>query len=301
MKKNWFLLAERWRRRFVIGVPTIWFVVFLVIPFLYVLKISFAQSILAQPPFTSLTHVENGTLNIALHFGNYLQLIGDSGLWYALFSSLRLAFIATLLCIVIGYPLAYALTLCKPKVRNILFLMLVLPYWTSFLLRAYAWINILQTNGLVNNFLIHIGLIHTPIRMIYTNFSVGLGLVYGYLPYFILPVYASLLKFDATLIEAASDLGAKPWVSFFRITIPLSLPGILAGSLLVFIPAVGEVVIPQVLGGLNTLLVGNIIWQQFFSANNWCVASALSVIMLIILVLPIVWLQRIESKRGAMA
>lgn len=288
---------ERWRKGIIIAVPSIWLLVFLLLPFLYVLKISLAESILAQPPFTDLVTFDKATLHIALHLGNYLRLVAASGFWVALLSSIQLAFSATVLCILIGYPIAYALSQCSPNLRGLLFLIIILPYWTSFLLRAYAWINILQNNGIINQFLMWTGITHSPIRLIYNNFSVYLGIVYGYLPYFILPTYATLIKLDKRLLEAASDLGARAWQRFFKVTLPLSMPGVLAGALLVFIPAMGEVVIPEILGGLHTLLIGNIIWQQFFTANNWCVAAALSVVMLIILVLPIVWLQRIERRR----
>lgn len=290
---------DRLRRGLVIAVPYIWFLLLLFVPFLFVLKISLAAPELASPPYSPLLSFTHGdTLNITLKFNNYVFMLTHSAFLLAFLQSIKIALITTVLCILIGYPMAYAIANSKPSHRNFLFAMVILPYWTSFLLRTYAWISILENNGLINRLLMKLHIISTPIHMLYTNFSVDIGLLYGYLPFFILPLYASLVKLDKTLLEAASDLGCKPWKAFLKITLPLSLPGVFAGALLVFIPAVGEVVIPQILGGLNTLMIGNVIWQEFFVANNWCVAAALSVIMLIILVIPVVMLQRIQSKRG---
>lgn len=294
-----FSRIDQLRRFFVTAIPYAWFLLLLFIPFLFVLKISLAdRAPISSPPYTALLTMTGDTMHIVLRFGNYLFMLSHAAFFLAFFESIKIALITTVLCVLIGYPMAYAIAQARPGIRNILFALVILPYWTSFLLRTYAWIVILENNGVVNKFLMHIKLITTPIHMLYTNFSVNLGLLYGYLPFFILPLYASLIKLDKTMLEAASDLGARPWKAFFKITLPLSLPGVFAGALLVFIPAVGEVVIPQILGGLNTLMIGNVIWQEFFVANNWCVASALSVIMLIILVIPVVILQRIQSKRG---
>lgn len=284
------------RKCFVIVPPYAWLVFFLFLPFLCVLKISFAQSIVASPPYTSLVTFSNHIMQIFLNFGNYAFIFSHQAFFVAYLSSIKVAFITTLLCILTGYPIAYAIVVSAPKYRNFLFMLVILPYWTSFLLRAYAWINILQINGLINQLLIYLHIITTPLHMIYNSFSLYLGLLYGYLPFFILPLYATLVKMDRTLLEAAYDLGAKPWTSFFKITLPLSMPGVLAGALLTFIPCVGEVVIPQILGGINTVMIGNVIWQEFFSANNWCIAAALAVIMLLLLVFPLVWLQRIQLK-----
>lgn len=284
------------RKMAVIIPPYAWFFLFLFIPFLFVLKISFAQSVIASPPYTDLITFSNRSMQILLNFGNYAFLFEHDAYFLAYFSSIKIAFFTTLLCILTGYPIAYAIAVAKPKYRNILFMLVILPYWTSFLLRAYAWINVLQNYGLINQLLMHLHIIDTPIRMMYNNFSLYLGLLYGYMPFFILPLYAILVKMDRSLLEAAYDLGAPPLTAFFKITVPLSLPGVFAGALLVFIPCVGEVVIPQVLGGINTVMIGNVIWQEFFSANNWCVAAALAVIMLLLLVLPLVWLQRLQLK-----
>lgn len=276
--------------------PYAWFFIFLFIPFLFVLKISFAQSVIASPPYTNLVDFSNHSMQILLNFGNYIFLFAHDAYFLAYLSSIKISFFTTVLCILLGYPIAYAIAVADPKYRNILFILVILPYWTSFLLRAYAWINVLQNYGLINQMLMHFHITETPIHMIYNNFSLYLGLVYGYLPFFILPLYATLVKMDRSLLEAAHDLGAPPLKAFFKITVPLSLSGVYAGALLVFIPCVGEVVIPQVLGGINTVMIGNVIWQEFFSANNWCIAAALAVIMLLVLVLPLVWLQRIQLK-----
>lgn len=284
------------RRCLVILPPYIWFLLFLFIPFLAVLKISFAESIIASPPYTDLVSFSHQMIHINLNFGNYSFIFSHGTFLIAYLASIKVAFITTLLCILTGYPISYAIVVARPRLRNLLFLLVVLPYWTSFLLRAYAWINILQINGLINQFLLHFHIIDMPIRMIYDPFSLYLGMLYGYLPFFILPLYATLLKMDRSYIEAAYDLGARPWTTFFRVTLPLSLPGVFAGALLVFIPSVGEVVIPQILGGMNTVMIGNVIWQEFFTANNWCVAAALAVIMLLVLVMPLVWLQKIQLK-----
>jgi putrescine transport system permease protein len=284
------------RRALVIVPPYLWFVIFLFIPFLAVIKISFAQSVIASPPYTQLVHYNNYMANITLNFGNYHFIFTHGAFLIAYLSSIKVAFITTLLCILTGYPIAYAIAVSKPRIRNLLFLLIILPYWTSFLLRAYAWINILQINGLANQLLIHLHLISTPIRMIYNPFSLYLGMLYGYLPFFILPLYVNLVKMDRSYIEASYDLGARPMITFFRVTLPLSMPGVLSGALLVFIPSVGEVVIPQILGGINTVMIGNVIWQEFFTANNWCVAAGLAVLMMLVLVFPLVWLQKIQLK-----
>jgi len=284
------------RKLAIVVPPYAWFFLFLFIPFLFVLKISFAESLIASPPYTNLIEFKNHSLQLILNFSNYIFLFTHDSYFLAYFSSIKIAFFTTLLCIITGYPIAYAIAVSKPKYRNLLFMLVILPYWTSFLLRAYAWINILQNHGLINQLLMYLHITDTPIRMMYNNFSLYLGLVYGYLPFFILPLYATLVKQDRSLLEAAHDLGAHPLKAFFQITFPLSLSGVFAGSLLVFIPCVGEVVIPQILGGINTVMIGNVIWQEFFSANNWCIAAALAVIMMLVLVLPLVWLQRIQLR-----
>ena len=288
---------DRFRERIVRGIPFIWFLLFLALPVLFTLKMSVAKTILATPPFTPLVTLVHDTVHISVQLSNYIFVLSHSGIFYAFWSSIKIAFFTMVLCVLVGYPMAYAMVHSKPKIRNILFLLIILPYWTSFLLRAYAWINILQNNGLINQLLQKLGITHMPINLIYNHFSLYVGLLYGYLPFFILPVFASLMKLDNSLLEAAYDLGCRPVKAFFKIIIPQSKSGILAGALLVFIPAVGEVVIPQILGGLNTTMIGNVIWQEFFTGNNWGVASALAIVMLVLLVGPIVWFQRMQSAK----
>lgn len=289
-------LYNRIRKTLVLGVPMLWYVLFLLLPFLFVLKISLAHVIYGNPPFTPFLTFKHDTLDVIINIENYITLFTHKVYALAFLSSIKLAFITTCFCILIGYPMAYAMSQAKPKWQFFLFLLIILPYWTSFLLRAYAWTTILSNNGTINHLLLANGLIAHPIHMMYTSFSVTIGLIYGYLPYFILPVYATLLKQDFSLTEAALDLGAHPIKAFFSVTVPLSLPGIIAGAMLVFIPATGEVVIPQILGGLNTLMIGNLIWQEFFIAVNWPLACALSIAMLFVLLLPIIVFERIQLK-----
>lgn len=291
--KSYELPNKAW----VLFAPYAWLLVFLFLPFLFTLKMSLAHNVLGNPPFTSLLSFSHDLLQIQLYFDNYLFIFSHNLALLAFISSIKIALMTTGLCVLIGYPMAYAIAHADEKWQKILFLLIILPYWTSFLLRAYAWIILLQNNGLVNQFLQWTGLTHSPIRMIYNDFSLCVGLVYGYLPFFILPLYAVLVKLDSDLLEAAYDLGSKPWHAFLKITLPLSLPGVLAGALLVFIPCVGEVVTPQILGGSNTFMIGNVIWDEFFIGNNWGVAAALSIVMLIILVAPCLWLQKIQQSR----
>ena len=283
-------------RKAVIGIPFLWLSIFLMLPFLFLFKISFAEAVIASPPFTELVHFKNDIFTLALDFKNYIFVVTHTGFFVAFLNSIQMAASTMVMCILIGYPMAYAIARSTPKVRNILLIFIILPYWTSFLIRAYAWINLLQMTGIINQVLLKLGIIHIPLHLLYNNFSVRIGLLYGYLPYFILPLYATLAKLDYTLTEAALDLGARPFRTFLSITLPLSFPGILVGALLVFIPTVGEVVIPQILGGLQTPMIGNVIWQEFFVANDWCVASSLAIIMLAILLLPIFFLLKIQAK-----
>jgi len=210
--------------------------------------------------------------------------------------SIGLALIVTLLALLIGYPMAYAIARTNTATRNILLLLVILPFWTSFLLRVYAWIGILKNNGLLNNALLSLGLIDQPIQMMQTNFAVYLGIVYSYLPFMILPLYTTLEKMDLTLIEAAADLGCRPWQSFLRITLPLSMPGILAGCLLVFIPAIGEFVIPSLLGDPGMLMIGKVLWTEFFNNRDWPVASAVAIALLLLLVIPIMYFEKLQKE-----
>ena len=284
-------------RTAVISIPYIWLVLFFLVPFVFVLKISLAETLLARPPYSSLFEFGEGALlSIKLNFENYLFLLEDKLYIAAYMNSIKVAFISTLICLIIGYPMAYAIKKAPASYRNILLMMVILPFWTSFLLRVYAWMGILKNNGLINNMLMGLGIIDDPIVMLRTDLALYLGIVYSYLPFMILPLYTTIEKLDDTLLEAASDLGSKPWAAFINITLPLSMPGIIAGSLLVFIPAVGEFVIPALLGGPDSLMIGSVLWNEFFNNRDWPVASAVAIVMLLILVIPIMLLRYYQAK-----
>ncbi|GMU44366.1 MAG: ABC transporter permease subunit [Xanthomonadales bacterium] len=288
-----FLPAPRWA---LISVPYFWLLLFFLIPFLIALKISFAKAAIAMPPFTDVLYWVDGFPVLKLRGENYLFLLGDSIYLNAYLSSLWIAVVATLLCLAIGYPMAYAISRLPASSRNFALLLVILPSWTSFLIRIYAWIGILKPNGLVNNFLLNLGLIDAPIKMLHTPFAVYIGIVYAYLPFMVLPLYTNLVKHDHRLLEAAADLGAKPWQSFLKVTLPLSKAGIIAGCMLVAIPVVGEFVIPEMLGGPDTLMIGRVLWQEFFNNRDWPVASAVAMAMLAILIVPIVIFHRAQAR-----
>jgi len=285
-------------RTLIIAIPLIWMSLFFLIPFAIVLKISFAEMMTAIPPFSTLWEYADEMLNVKLNMGNYLFLLTDDLYISAYINSVKMAALSTVFCLLIGYPMAYGIANASPTVRNILLLGIVLPSWTSFLIRIYAWIGILKNNGLFNNFLMGLGVIDQPLIILNTNVAVYIGIVYAYLPFMILPLYTNLVKHDHTLIEAANDLGARPWKSFLAITIPLSFPGIVAGSMLIFIPAVGEFVIPELLGGSETLMIGRVLWQEFFNNRDWPVASAVAIIMLLLLVIPVAVFHHYQSKEA---
>jgi len=282
----------------VVAVPYLWLFFFFFVPFVIVFKISLSQMVLGRPPFTELLVWEGQTWlpTVQAYADNYLWLLQDALYWVAYLNSLKIAIVSTLLCLLIGYPIAYGIARSPATVRTLLLLLVILPFWTSFLLRVYAWIGILKQNGLINNFLIGLGVIEQPLDLLYSDFSVYVGIVYSYLPFMILPLYATLEKLDISLLEAAEDLGAKPWKTFLTVTVPLSFPGILAGSMLVFIPAVGEFVIPALLGGPDTLMIGKVLWNEFFSNRDWPVASAVTIVLILVLVIPIVIFQRQQMK-----
>jgi len=287
-------------RGLVVLLPYLWLLLFFVVPFVIVLKISFADVDLAIPPYTSLLQWgEKNELSIRLNFNNYVFLFTNDLYIKALLNSIKVAFISTLWCILIGYPMAYGIARARPATRNILLLLVILPFWTSLLLRVYAWIGLLKANGVINNVLMSLGIIHEPLAMLYTPFAMYVGIVYSYLPFFILPLYANLEKMDWQLLEAAEDLGCRPWKAFFKITVPLSRNGILAGSMLVFIPAVGEFVIPALLGGPNALMIGRILWDEFFSNHAWPVASGVAILLLLLLVPFMMWYQSIQARESA--
>ncbi|HMB56502.1 MAG TPA: ABC transporter permease subunit [Arenimonas sp.] len=280
----------------VISVPYLWMLVFFAIPFFIVLKISFATKATAIPPYTPILEYINDALTLKLNLSNYIELVNNSLYIEAYLTSLKIAAISTFFCLIIGYPMAYTIARMTPSSRNIAMMLVVLPSWISFLIRIYAWMGILQSNGLLNNFLLAIGLIHEPLRIMNTPLAAYIGIVYAYLPFMILPLYANLVKLDMRLLEAAYDLGAKPWKAFLSITVPMSRSGIIAGCMLVMIPAVGEFVIPELLGGPDTLMIGRLLWSEFFSANNWPMASAVAIVMLVMLLIPIILFQRFQQR-----
>ena len=285
-------------QRLVIAVPYLWLLVFFLVPFLIVLKISFAEfSPLGRPPFEPIARIlENGALQVNLLFGSYDYLLHEPLYVSAWLYSIKVAFVSTVLCLLVAYPMAYAIARATPATRNLLLLLIILPFWTSFLLRVYAWIGLLKTDGVINNVLMALGIINEPLAMMNTSFAVYVGIVYSYLPFMILPLYSNLEKHDHTLLEAAQDLGAGPVRSFFSITLPLSLPGVVAGSLLVFIPAVGEYVIPTLLGRTDQLMVASLLSDEFFRNRDWPKASAVAIAMLLLLVVPIMIFQHFQNR-----
>ncbi|MFC7368593.1 ABC transporter permease subunit [Vreelandella zhaodongensis] len=290
---------QRWfrpRRGWVIAVPLLWLTLFFLLPFGIVLKISLSEAAIAIPPYSAIVNVGAETVSLVVSFSNYLFLMSDSLYVAAYWGSLKIAFVATLACLLIGYPMAYAMARAPAHWQLVLLLLVMLPSWTSFLIRVYAWMGILSNNGLINNTLLWLGLIDSPIRMMNTNFAVILGIVYAYLPFMILPLYANLTRLDGSLLEAASDLGSRSFNTFLKVTLPLSKGGIIAGSMLVFIPAVGEYVIPELLGGPNTVMIGKVLWEEFFNNRDWPVASALAMVMLALLLIPIALFHRYQSR-----
>jgi putrescine transport system permease protein len=288
--------AHRWLRRVVL-LPYFWLLLFFLAPFLIILKISVADPVIAQPPFTALLEWgADGFRGIQATLENYVFLFQDGYYGIIYLSSLKMAAIGTLLCLLLGYPMAYFIARQPPARRNILLLAVILPFWISFLLRVYAWIGLLNNRGVINELLIWAGVIDQPIQMLYNDFAVYLGIVYSYLPFMILPLYANLERHDHDLLDAAADLGARRWQGFLDVTLPLSVPGIVGGCLLVFIPAVGEFTIPALLGGADTLMIGRVLWDEFFISRDWPVASAVSVVLLLLLLAPILWFQRIQAR-----
>jgi putrescine transport system permease protein len=284
-------------RRFVMAIPYLWLVVLFLVPFIIVFKISFSETRLAMPPYAPLIEWRDGVpAGVKLYFANYRFLFTDRLYISAYLYSLKVAAVSTLWCLLIGYPMAYAIARSTVVWRNLLLMLIVLPFWTSFLLRVYAWIGLLKHNGVITNVLLGLGVIHQPLTLMQTDFAVYIGIVYSYLPFMILPLYANLEKHDPALLEAAADLGARPWRAFVRVTLPLSVPGIVAGSLLVFIPAVGEYVIPSLLGRTDQLMIGRVLSDEFFANRDWPVASAVAILMLVLLVIPIMLFQRVQRR-----
>jgi putrescine transport system permease protein len=286
-------------RALLIGVPFLWLGLFFLLPLLIVLKISLAHSRIGIPPYSPLFDFGQGGVKLYAGLANF-ELLGRDILYLrAYLNSLANAAIATVLCLLIGYPLGLAISRATAKWQPLLLFLVVLPFWTSFLIRVYAWIAILQPNGLLNRALLALGLIAAPLPLLNNMFSVELGLVYSYLPFMVLPIYGSLSALDRSLVEAAADLGAGPWRQLAKIVLPLSMPGIAAGCFLVFVPAVGEFVIPDLLGGPNTLMIGKVLWDEFFENHDWPVAAAVAVVLIGVLAGPIMAAQRLLDRETA--
>lgn len=293
--KSW-QLDKKIGRKLVIGLPFFWLLIFFLLPFVIVLKISFSMADVAIPPYTELVSWADDQVTILLNMANYL-LLGEDELYLAAYlSSLKMAFISTFACLLVGYPMAYAIARAKKETQTLLLLLIMMPTWTAILIRVYAWMGILSNNGLLNGFLMQVGFIDTPLHILNTDLAVYIGIVYSYLPFMVLPLYANLSKHDQSLLEAASDLGCRNVSSFWQITVPLSKGGIIAGCMLVFIPVVGEFVIPELLGGPDTLMIGRVLWQEFFNNRDWPVAAALAVVMLVVLMIPIIFFNRTHAK-----
>jgi len=290
------------RKFALVSVPYFWLLILFLVPFLIVLKISLSDTALAIPPYTPTLDLAEGWAGIkaffaGLDFENFTFLTEDPLYWKAYFSSLQIATISTTLALLVGFPIAYGMAQAPDEWRTTLMMLVILPFWTSFLIRVYAWIGILSTEGFLNQFLIWIGVIDTPLIIMNTKIAVYIGIVYTYLPFMILPIYAALEKLDNSLLEAAEDLGCTRTRAFWLLTVPLSRPGIIAGCFLVFIPALGEFVIPSLLGGSKTLMIGKILWEEFFSNRDWPVASAVAIVLLVILIIPILLFQRNQQNQ----
>jgi len=289
-------LQHNWRR-VILLVPYLWLLIFFLAPFFIVLKISVAETTIASPPFTPMIDwADEGIMQIRIVFDNFAYLWEDALYVNTYLNSLKISITSTMLCLLIGYPIAYAIVRSNHTTKHVLLMLIILPFWTSFLLRVYAWMGILADQGLINDIIKWFGF--EPIRLLYTETAVYIGIVYTYLPFMILPLYANMEKLDWELLEAAADLGARPMTTFFTITLPMTFPGIIAGSLLVFIPATGEYVIPDLLGGGNVLMIGRILYNEFNANIDWPVASAVAIALLLVLVLPMMLYQHVQSKEA---
>jgi putrescine transport system permease protein len=290
------------RRLGLISLPYLWLAALFLVPFLIVFKISLSDYAVSIPPYTPTLDLSEGWQGVktwwaGLDFENFTWLTQDDLYWKAYLSSLKIAVIATLLTLLVGFPIAYGMARAPDQWRPTLMMLVILPFWTSFLIRVYAWMAILSKEGLLNQLLLSIGVISEPLVILNTNTAVYIGIVYTYLPFMVLPIYAALDRLDHSLLEAAEDLGCSRLTAFWLVTLPLSKQGIIAGSFLVFIPTMGEFVIPALLGGSDTLMIGKVLWEEFFSNRDWPVASAVAVILLLLLIIPIVLFQRNEEKQ----
>jgi putrescine transport system permease protein len=293
-----------WLKWLLVAIPFVWLLVFFLIPFFNVFKMSFSTRARAMPPYKPVLDFADGIAGLWAQLqlftpANYWTLISQSKYWQSYLSSVQIALISTVLILIVAYPIAYGMARAPRQWRSILVMLVILPFWTSFLIRVYAWIGILGNEGLLNGFLLWTGLIDQPLTILTTNWAVYIGIVYSYLPFMVLPLYATLEKMDETLLEAAADLGCPPIQAFWKITFPLSLPGVVAGCFLVFIPITGEFVIPELLGGSGTMMIGKQLWYEFFNNRNWPLASAVAVVLLLILVVPIVLFQNHQQAAEA--
>ena len=290
------------RRVVLIAIPYLWLLCLFLVPFVIVLKISLSDTALAIPPYTPTLDLSEGWEGIRnffaeLDFENFSFLTTDDLYWKAYLSSLKIATVATILTLLVAYPIAYGMAAAPDHWRPTLMMLVILPFWTSFLIRVYSWVGILSSEGYLNQFLLSIGLISSPLTILNTNTAVYIGIVYTYLPFMILPIYSALERMDGSLLEAAEDLGCSRITAFWLVTFPLSKNGIIAGCFLVFIPTIGEFVIPSLLGGSRTLMIGKVLWEEFFNNRDWPVASAVAVILLLLLIIPIILFQRNEQKQ----
>ncbi len=300
----WNQLSLRHGRSVVLSLPWFWLLLFFAVPFFILLRISVTDMGEGLDPFAPLIQSSNGQVMLHLKLANYLSLLKDTdtGWLQTLYTesyvlSLKYALWTTLMCLLVGYPFAYFLARSHPAVRPMLLLMVMLPFWTSFLLRVYAWKGLLTEQGIINHLLIALGLVNEPMQLLYNDVSMLIGMTYVYLPFMVLPLYANLVKLDGRLLEASQDLGATPWQTFWLVTVPLSRSGVVAGSMLVFIPCLGEFVIPSLLGGAENLMIGRVVWDEMFSSNNWPRASALSIVMIVGVIMPLAWYnQRVMRK-----
>jgi putrescine transport system permease protein len=290
-------LTGVWGRNVLIGVPMVFLLIFFMLPFLVVLKISVSE--MDNVVFKDIFEWADGSLQLKIRLANYLFIASDELYLKTYITSLKFAAITTVICLVIAYPFAYFMARSPADKRPALLMLVMLPFWTSFLLRVYAWKMLLADSGVFNNIAIALGVIAEPVKMMNTPFSLVLGMVYTYVPFMILPLYANLVKMDLKLLEAALDLGATPWQAFWRITVPLSKSGIIAGSMLVFIPCVGEFVIPELLGGPQTLMIGRVLWDEFFSNNDWPMAASVAVVLILLIIVPLAWFNKYQAESTA--
>jgi putrescine transport system permease protein len=291
----WLKRHGKW---FIILPPLLYLFIFFLIPFAYAFRISLADTALHVPPYSDIVSMSaDSHLHLTINLGNFKYLFADEVYGLAYLYSLKTAFFSTLICLALGYPMAYAIARTGKSTQNILLLIIILPFWTSFLLRVYALEGIIRETGLLNTALLWLGIIHQPLQIMRTTAAVYLGIIYSYLPFMVLPLFATLEKLDHALLEAAADLGSPPWRAFLDVTLPLSMPGVIAGSMLVFIPAIGEFVIPTLLGGPDNLMIGRVLWDEFFGNRDWPVASAVAIVFLVLLVGPIAIYQHYSAKQ----